>query len=358
MAVRLLQLQRILKPTGGIYLHCDWHANAYLRILMDLIFKERNFNNEIIWHYHSGGASSKRWARKHATILFYGNGEPTRFNTIYEPYNAIIAPKRQHLFNPKGKGADDVFNIAMLSTVSKERLGYPTQKPLTLLERIITASSNEGDVVLDPFCGCGTTIDAAQKLKRHWIGIDVTWLAITEIEGRLINTYGEDIKNKYDVCGSPADLSSAKELFKKSAKEFEIWAITKVPAHPREHDGGVDGICGFPERDGSVKTIVVQVKGGGMLNPGMVRDLIGTVKNENAAIGLMITLNKPTKGMKELAIHSEPYKSDLWEREYPSIQILTVEEILNGINFDLPTKIAPFKQALRIKERAEANKLL
>src|SRR5208283_5187496 len=191
------------------------------------------------------------------------------------------------------------------------KLGYQTQKPLALLERIIQANSNEGDIILDPFCGCGTAVASAQKLNRRWIGIDVTWLAIDLIEKRLENTFGKQIQASYEVKGKPTDEASAEVLAKKNKKEFEVWAITLVGASAREYDGGVDGIFSFVEQDQKVRKVVVQVKGGDMLNPGMVRDLIGTVKKESAAIGLLITLKKPTTGMLEAAAHNEQFKSEL-----------------------------------------------
>lgn len=237
--------------------------------------------------------------------------------------------------------------------MDKERLGYPTQKPIALLERIIQASSNEGDTVLDPFCGCGTTIDVAQKLGRRWLGIDVTWLAIDLVEKRLKATYGSKITSTFEVLGKPYDVASAQNLANRSKKEFEIWAIKSlVGAGPRDHDGGVDGIFGFVEKDKKPRAIVVQVKGGDVLNPGMVRDLIGTVKKEGAAIGLLVTLKEPTKGMIKLAVHSEPYKSELWNRDFPSIQIRTVAELLAGKGFDLPSTLNPFKSAQLAKENA------
>ena len=207
--------------------------------------------------------------------------------------------------------------------------------------------------MLDPFCGCGTTIDAAQKLNRHWLGIDVTWLAIDFVEKRLKSKYGSKVIGKYEVHGKPYDVASAQALANKSKKEFEIWAVTSVGAAPREHDGGVDGIMGFVEKDKKIRTIIVQVKGGDVLNPGMVRDLIGTVKKEGAAIGLLITLKEPTAGMMKLAVHSEPYKSELWDKEFPSIQIRTIEELFNGKGFDLPPTQSPLKNAQLAKEQGQ-----
>ena len=221
------------------------------------------------------------------------------------------------------------------------------------MERIINISSNKHDIVLDPFCGCGTTIDAAQKLGRNWLGIDVTWLSIALVKKRLKQTHGQSIIGTYKVKGNPTDLSDAKALANKSKKEFEIWAISLVGARSREHDGGVDGIFGFVEKDRKPRTIIVQVKGGDTLAPTIVRDLRGTLENENAAIALLITLAEPTSGMREFAVHSPRYKSELWDKEYPSIQIRTIAQLLKGKSFDLPPMIDPFKKAQIAKENSE-----
>ena len=239
-----------------------------------------------------------------------------------------------------------------------EYLGYPTQKPLALLNRIIEASSKEGDVILDPFCGCGTATVAAQSLNRKWLGIDVTWLAIDLVEKRLLSAFKERVASRYEVRGRPVDMRSAKALADMSKKEFETWALTLVGAAPREHDNGVDGIFGFVDKDKKTQTIVVQIKGGENINPIIVRDLIGTVQNEGAAIGLLITLAKPSKGMLELAVHSPTYKSDVWGREFPSMQIRTIEELLAGKAFDLPPTQSPLRNAQVVKEAAEVKRLL
>jgi SAM-dependent methyltransferase len=178
------------------------------------------------------------------------------------------------------------------------------------LERIIAASSNEGDVVLDPFCGCGTTIAAAQALNRRWMGIDVTYLAIDLIRNRLRGLYGDDIEATYHVDGIPADEDSARALFAASPFDFERWAVSLVDGTPNEKqvgDRGIDGVVRFPlDAKGGVGRALVSVKGGKMLNPGMVRDLIGTVQAQRAEMGLLLTLERPTRGMEEAARHSGP----------------------------------------------------
>ncbi len=368
MAVRLVELHRVLKSSGSLYLHCDPNASHYIKLVLDAILGPANFRNEVVWCYRQGGRSNKIFGRKHETIFFYTKTSKWVFNAdaVRIPYHGtggyqtsgkgVTIAGKVYKPHPEGKISEDWWDIPSLPPMDKERLGYPTQKPITLLERIIQASSNEGDTILDPFCGCGTTIDAAQKLGRLWLGIDVTWLAIDLVEKRLKDTYGAKITSTYEVKGKPYDVASAQALANRSKKEFEIWAISLVDAHPRDHDGGVDGIFGFVEKDKKTRTIIVQVKGGDVLNPGMVRDLIGTVKKEGAAIGLLITLKEPSGGMKSLAVHSEPYKSELWAKEYPSIQIRTVVELLEGKTFDLPPTQSPFKNAQLAKEKAQQSR--
>jgi len=366
LSIRLLELHRVLRDTGSIYLHCDPTTSHYIKIVMDTIFGSKNFRNEIVWCYTSGGKSSKSFARKHDTILFYSKSDNYVFNA-----NAIRIPySEKTLANYKpgltgstytadiklhdgGKIPEDYWNIAIASKSTIEYLGYPTQKPIALLRRIIEASSNKKDVILDPFCGCGTAIDAAQELQRYWIGIDVTWLAIDLVEKRLNATYGDSIKDTYQIHGKPYDFASAEALARKNKKEFEIWAITLVGAAAREHDGGVDGIFGFVEKNKTLHKVVVQVKGGDTLNPSMVRDLIGTVKKEGATIGLMITLREPTKGMKELAMHSDEYKSELWNQVYHSIQIRSIEDLFKGNTFSLPPTQSPLKKAQLYQAKSE-----
>lgn len=243
-------------------------------------------------------------------------------------------------------------------TLGKERLGYPTQKPLTLLERIIKASSSDRDIVLDPFCGCGTTVVAAQKLNRQWIGIDVSWLAIDLIEKRLLGSFGEGVRQSYIIYGRPYDEPSARALAIKSKKEFELWALSLVGAAPREHDGGVDGLLSIVETKDKSTKVIVQVKGGAALNPGMVRDLIGTVEKEGAVIGLLITLEDPTAGMRELAVHAGVYASPIWSKSYPRIQIRAIKELLRGRGFDLPYGETPLKKAAPIKKPGCTERLL
>ena len=341
MAPRLVELRRVLKPTGSIYLHCDPTASPYLRLLMDAIFGTESYQNEVVWHYHSGGATpKKRWARKHDILLFYSKSDRFVFNVQREPYSAVIAKKREHLFHPEGKGGDDVFEIAMLSTVSKERLSYPTQKPEALLERIIKASSNKGEVVLDPFCGCGTAIAVAQRLERRWIGIDITYLAIHLIKLRLQTSFGTSIA--YQVIGEPVSLPDAQALAKQDPYQFQWWALGLVGARTVDQkkgaDKGIDGRLYFHDEPGSAKAktkqIILSVKAG-HTTVSHVRDLRGVVEREGAEIGVLITMHNPTQPMRREATTAEFYDSP-WGARHPRLQILTVSELLTGKGIDYP----------------------
>lgn len=200
MTVRLQEMYTVLKPTGSLYLHCDPTASHYLKIVLDAIFGNKNFRNEIVWSYRTGGSSKTNWSKKHDTLLFYSKTDAYIFNTQKEKSYTKSESRKPGVIN-YGAGtaeffedeqgvynlvnARDVWDISYINSQSKERMGYPTQKPETLLEKIINASSNEGDVILDPFCGCGTTLAVAQKLKRKWIGIDISSSAITLAKLRL-----------------------------------------------------------------------------------------------------------------------------------------------------------------------------
>ena len=242
---------------------------------------------------------------------------------------------------------DDIPQVA-----GNESLGYPTQKPQILLERIIEASSNKGDMVLDPFCGCGTTIHAAQKLGRQWIGIDVTYLAINLIKRRLKDAFGEDVQ--FEERGQPTDFGSAKELANLDKWQFQQWALSLIDARPRTQgdgkgaDRGVDGMLYFYESKDKRQKILVQVKGGGVQRND-VATLLGDVNNQKFAAGILITLEKPTKPMREEAADAGRYTSKLWhDKDYPKIQLLTIEGLLNGTErVEAPPQLNPFAKARR-----------
>jgi len=261
-------------------------------------------------------------------------------------------------------------DISPINSQAQERLGFPTQKPQALLERIINASSNPGDVVLDPFCGCGTTIHAAQKLGRQWIGIDITYLAINLIKRRLKDAFGEEIE--FEEKGQPTDFESAKRLAELDKFQFQHWALSLIGARPLKEgegkgaDRGVDGLLYFYETErkdipGRVKEeplpkrepvhrekIIVQVKGGGV-NRGDVATLLGDVENQKAAGGVLITLEKPSKQMRTEVADAGRFTSKLWhDKDYPRIQILTVEGLLSGTErIDAPPQLNPFAMAAR-----------
>jgi site-specific DNA-methyltransferase (adenine-specific) len=371
MTVRLLELKRVLKHTGAIYLHCDPTASHYLKLVMDQIFGPGNFQNEIIWYYRGAGLSRRRFARRHDVLLFYTRERHFYFNPdeIRQPYAAATVERFRHYIgnvrgtkdyglqklHPLGKHPDDVWtDIQPIAPSAKARLSYPTQKPEELIERLIRASSRPGDVVLDPFCGCGTAVVAAHKLGRRWIGIDITHLAVALMKHRLKGCFGlEDI----EVIGEPRDLAGARALAEQDRYQFQWWALSLVNAKPlgddrrKGADRGIDGVIGFVEAGGRAKRAVVQVKSG-HVNAGHIRDLKGTMEREKAEMGLFITLEEPTQPMKTEAVSAGFYHSELWDEDYPRIQICTIEELLEGKQPKLPRWAAGgFPKAQRIARR-------
>ncbi|HEY3854362.1 MAG TPA: site-specific DNA-methyltransferase [Verrucomicrobiae bacterium] len=439
MTPRLVELHRILKPTGSLYLHCDPTASHYLRMLLDGIFGQQCFQNEIIWKRTSAHSGTKRWGPVHDVILFYSktnkftwnpvfqdysedyiegfyrnsdkkgrfqvgdltgagtrsgeSGQPWRkFNPtevgrhwavpnkilletfgkelaewtvqekldaldkqglIYWPLKGRVPRFKRYLNEKAGVPISDVItDINPIGAQAQERLGYPTQKPLELMERIIAASSNAGDIVLDPFCGCGTTIHAAQKLGRKWIGIDVTYLAINLIKRRLKDAFGDEVQ--YEERGQPTDFESAKRLAELDKWQFQQWALSLVDARPRtEGDGkgadrGVDGMLYFYESKDERKRILVQIKGGGV-NRRDVATLLGDVNNQKFVGGILLTLEKPTKPMRMEAADAGRYQSKLWhDKDYPKVQILTIEGIMNQTErVESPPQGNPFAKAKR-----------
>ncbi|HXG56219.1 MAG TPA: DNA methyltransferase [Vicinamibacterales bacterium] len=411
MAPRLVELRRVLKSTGSIYLHCDPTASHYLKMLLDAIFGPERFLNEIIWKRANAHNDPKRYGRISDSILFYAKGDKYIWNTQHTPYREdyyeshfkkddegrwfrtvpLDAPRHgagsaNLLYDWKGKlpaasrtwavkietmerydregllrytrtgtptllqYADDMPGVPLqniwtdippVNPQAQERLGYPTQKPETLLSRILSASSDEGHVVLDPFCGCGTTIAAAQKLNRRWIGIDVTHLAIGLIKKRLSDAYGESIKDTYDVIGEPVSLEDAEALAAAEPFQFQTWALGLVGARPagseqvkKGKDRGIDGLIHFhDDNSGDTKRIVLSVKAG-HTGPDHVRDLRGTVEREKAQIGVLITMQDTTKEMRKEAASGEFYTSQ-WG-VHPKIQILTVADLLSGKGINRP----------------------
>jgi DNA modification methylase len=424
MAPRLVELRRVLKPTGSLYVHCDPTASHYLKLILDAVFGPRQFRNEIIWKRTSAHSDAKRFGRVHDTILLYAKTDAATWNQEYQPlpqktvdgwYNNVepgtgqrfnrdnltatglrggysgkpwrgVDPssKGNHwrvprflpeltagkttqealdaldaagrIFWPKAEGGvpmlkryldesrgipllDVITDISPLQNMTRERLGYPTQKPLALLERLLRATSNPGDVVLDPFAGCGTSIDAAQALDRRWIGIDITHLAIGLIKHRLVDRFGPDIAKTYRVIGEPTTVDDAHVLAAEDKFQFQAWALGLVGARiagsdKKGGDKGIDGRLYFHEGAGDTRQIVFSVKGGEHLVPNFVRDLRGVIERERAEIGVLITFEEPTAGMRAEAAEAGFYTSP-WGK-HSRIQLRTVGELLAGKGVDYP----------------------
>lgn len=399
MAIRIWYMHNLLKPTGSFYLHCDSTMSHYLKIVCDLIFGERNFRNEILWKrtFNSGSSKSisKKFPHNTDTIFFYSKSPKFVFNKITRPLNegalkrydkvdqkgrfmwvplktvskerlqklresgeireepGLTYPRYKKYLNEKdGVLVDNLWDdISQMPTRGKsERLNYPTQKPEALMERIIEASSNEGDSVADFFCGCGTTIAAAQKLKRKWIGSDISHLAVKLITKRLIATYGENIKDKFEIHGFPKDIDSAKELaagVKGGRLQFEEW-IVEVLIHgvlnEKRNVMGYDGYFIF-DINGNKNVALIEVKSGNA-TPSQLNHFIRTVEDKKAQMGIFVCFaDQVTDNMRRIAKKqgwfSEHYKKD-------KIQILTVEDLLDGKLPDRPaSRIEIFKQAER-----------
>ena len=431
MAVRLVELHRVLKKTGSLYLHCDPTASHYLKIVLDTIFGAGNFRNEIIWKRTTAHNDPSRWGNVHDVIFFYTKSNEFVWNDVYTAYDETYKARFRRMdadgrrwtddnLTAKGlsgggytyeyKGAtslwrvpletmkrlgeegrlhftrsggirlkryldelpgvpiqDVITDIGPINSQAKERLGYPTQKPVALLERIVQASSNAGDVVLDPFCGCGTTIAAAEKLGRRWIGIDITHLSIALQKYRLQESFPEA---EFEVIGEPETVKAARYLAEQDRFQFEWWALSLVRARPgkgtkgskrgkKGADKGIDGVISFI--DGAkrkAQRVLVQVKSG-KVSSRDIRDLVGTVEREKGAIGVLITLQKPSKPMKKEAVTAGFYESPLWGKKYPKIQILTIEELFGGKKVEMPPAWGTFRRAERVeKERAVQEKLL
>lgn len=411
MAVRLIEMQRVLKPTGSIYLHCDPTASHYLKTLLDAVFGPSRFLNEIIWlRANAHNFKTRMWPRQHDTLLLYSRSETFTLNPIYQPYGpqqlkryrpdeygrlytgqdltvSLVRRLRQfvwrgvkppphrswgaseeqleiwykegrillkkdgrprfdglkvYLDQQKGKQVGTVWtDIERISNTAGERLGYPTQKPLSLLERIIEASSRPGDVVLDPFCGCGTAIEAAERLKRKWIGIDVTYLAIHVIEGRLAKTFGEKIRDSYKLIGQPEDANDARALAARDWLEFQKWAVFKLGGLPKEKpgaDGGIDGIIRY-HRVGieQPNRAVVSVKGGEHVSVDAIHKLKSVVSREKAELGVLVSLEGPTRAMeREILSEGEVGPPS---RRVPKLQVVTVDQLFSKHPIEIPGTI-------------------
>lgn len=421
MAVRLVELHRVLKPTGSLYLHCDPTASHYLKIILDTVFGKDRVLSEVIWkRTATKGDAVRKYGAVHDTILVYtkssgyvfnpqfasqdeeyllryrmddGDGRGAyrlgpldspnpRPNLTYE-YKGYPPPqkgwrvsrelmerldsegrlafprtksgrisRKLFLSEQLGPGVSDVWSdIKPLQSLAAERLNYPTQKPLTLLERIIAASSNPGDIVLDPFCGCGTAVVAAEKLGRRWIGIDITHLSIALMKYRLTDAFPNAL---FDVKGEPADTGSARMLAEADRYQFQWWALSLVRAKPIEGkekkgaDRGIDGVITFiDDATGRLKRCLVQVKSG-QVSSATMRDLTGTLNREKAEMGLLVTLEPSSAPMRKEAAEAGGYHSPGWNRAHPKVQILTIEALLAGAQPDMPPTRQTFARADRI----------
>ena len=319
MEPKLRECQRVLKQTGSMYLHCDYHANAHLRILMDKIFEEKNFQNEVIWWYHTGGASKVRFARSHDTLLFYTKGDKWTFNWEELKYSRTEkALKRAR--NPKGarisitdvyKVPEDVLEIQQMNPMAKERVGYPTQKPEALLEAIIKASSNPMDIILDPFCGCGTAIAVAHKLGRRWIGIDVSPTACKLMFKRM-QKLNPSLRLEETVIGLPKTVEELRTL---QPFEFQNWVIQKLGARVSERKIGDMGIDGF-----TFDLKPIQVKQSDNVGRNVVDNFETAMRRVNAKRGIIVAFSFGKGAYEEVA------RAKL--QEGLEIELITVEELI------------------------------
>ncbi len=336
MAIRLVEMHRILKPTGSMYLHCDAAASHYLKILMDAIFGRANFVNEIIWGYGLGGSSKRAFSKKHDVILFYSK----RHDYYFEK---PTMPATSAMLGSKEKGMLDYWtDIPSLNNMAKERFGYPTQKPIALYQRIIEASSKEGDLVLDPFCGCGTTLLAAEKLNRRWLGIDLTYLATGAVTLQ-VEKFFPQLKDSVTVIGTPENVETTLQLAREAHGAFEAWCITHVLKFTsnakKVADGGIDGTYRFPI--GKVKghsaygKMVAQVKGGSY-GLGHIREFRTAMANASADLGIFVVTKPPSDDMLTEARRAKTWKHPLWEMEYPRVQIYAIQDYFAGIEPKVP----------------------
>jgi DNA modification methylase len=427
MAVRLIELRRVLKPTGSLYLHCDPTASHYLKILLDGVFGALNFQCEIIWRRTTARKSHTRFPHIHDTILHYarnetevtfnpikipldpewlesayrrddehgrytldnltaagtrngrsgqpwrgfdpakvGTGRHWRFHPdnlekldqdglIHWPTSGGFPQYKQYLTEESGTFVGDLWTdtgVKLLGRSSAERLGYPTQKPVALLERIILASSNPGDIVLDPFCGCGTAVHAAQKLDRQWIGIDITHLAIGLIERRLNDAFPSI---QFDVHGTPKDFAGAEDLASRDKFQFQWWAVTLINAVPyggkkKGADSGIDGYYYCAPDGKKTEAGIVSVKGGEIVHRNAVGELRGVVERDNAPLGILITLREPTAPMVKEAASAGFFDTPFGQ--FPRIQVVSVATLLDGRLPKLPPQErgGGYKRAARESE--------
>jgi len=425
MTLRIIELHRVLKPTGSFYLHCDPTASHYLKTVCDAVFGAKNFRNEVTWKRTTAHSDAKRYGANTDIIFFYTKSDDYLFHSIYQSYSEKYKERFKHEdsdgrlwsdgdLTAKGlsgggydyeyKGIQSLWRcpietmkkldnenrlhftnkggirlkkyldelpglpcqalwdeISPINSQAKERLGYPTQKPKALLERIIKTSSNEGDVVLDAFCGCGTTVDAAESLNRQWIGIDIAPFAISLIKRRLQNTYGDDL-SKFEVRGTPTDEPSAIKLWEQNPFAFEDWWLTELEVFATTYgkkgaDKGIDGIGQYliPKSDKTIK-VGFQVKGGKVQSKD-IDALFGAIAKHKYDMGVLLTRHKPTKPMLTSAMQLGQFEA-AYGFNYPKIQILTLAEFFSGKQLNLPKDNITFKSAATIGKGGKQNGLL
>jgi len=357
MTLRIAEIHRVLKPTGSFYLHCDQTASHYIKLVCDTIFcsDRGEFRNEIIWCYRKWSINQNQFVHNHDNIFFYTKSGSNTFNVQFIPLSDGTlrrwkGKKQQAIFNENGKRTADSletesqgspmpdwWEISIINPAAKERLGYPTQKPESLLERIIKSSSNEGDVVFDAYCGCGTSVAVSQRLNRQWIGIDITYQSISLILKRLEDSFGKGVLENITLNGIPKDMEAAVALANKSddrtRKEFEKWAVLTysnnraIINQKKGADKGIDGIAYFRSEKDDPEKIILQVKSG-KVKSGDIRDLQGTMTRESAVLGIFITLQKPTKDMLKESKEAGIYQSQYMSAPVDRIRIVTVQEII------------------------------
>lgn len=367
MAPRLIELRRTLRPTGSLYLHCDPTASHYLKLLLDAVFGPDHFVNELVWHYRKWPTGKYAFQRNHDVLLFYARS-PTRertFNQLFMERAAstlkrfgkarIVSgrdeagrrlPSQMAEDDSAGVRMDDVWDIGRVPPIKQL---FPTEKPPRLLARVIAASSKPGDVVLDPFAGCGTAAVVAQSMNRRWIGIDITHVAVGLIKSRLVDSFGPSVMDEVRVIGEPVSVEDAAVLARDDPFQFQAWALGLVGARTagetkKGADRGVDGRLYFHDEPagGKTKQIIFSVKAG-KLHATHVRDLLGVVKQEDVEIGVLVSFDEPTKPMRAWAAGAGFYESP-WGR-HPRIQLVTVRELLAGKEIDYPPSNVTFKQA-------------
>ncbi len=383
MTVRIAEIRRVLKQAGSFYLHCDPTASHYLKLILDTLFVSSGgvFRNEIIWHYLKWSVEQRQFVRNHDVIFFYSKSDsPDRiFNTLFVERspatkkrfgNAKIVSSHdsrgqrqpsQTQGESDGVAMDDVWDISRVPPIKQL---YPTEKPSALLERIIRASSNEGDLVLDAYCGCGTTVLTAEALKRRWVGIDITYQSISLILRRLEAQYGKVTLSGISTNGIPRDMESAVALAHKKddrlRKEFEKWAVLTYTSNraiindKKGADGGIDGIAYFMVGKNENAKIIFQVKSG-HVDRGEVAKLRGDMQREDAALAVLITLERPSGPMLKEAKAAGTFHHEMMNRSYDKIQIVTVKEIIEQERrLDVPTSLEVLKAA---RSAAAGNQL-